>query len=384
MEQKLKEKDDLIATLVDEAAKYDTALTALETAAKSMVEYVKVQTAITAATESKNTAMGPLQTVTKFLVMKVKTSEQTIAELNQYVEVQTTTIAAMESNNTVNVAMETATKSMEDKVEVQLATIAAMETEIVSLRQKVIELTHEDNKAHLEKVIGIEPNLNFLFLSNNTTLSEDDFNATTSSKSRTTAKTIPANVDKKFVDKMVRVATKLETKYATPVQKRVGSYFMRRPRLPYMVPEEFGAIYTNLALSQLDIAVGSVLSSQPTVDWSTVRFKPNLPKPEACPVHGVAQDPDFYRVKTSPFEDHTTYSLHRSKHPFGSLPGYHTTAGVVTVPTTPVNGWVYSEELKRWVLYASSTWRGSCQGGQAGGSTRGWRGREKKKEWSRK
>ena len=124
-----------------------------------------------------------------------------------------------------------------EKVEVQSAIIAAMETQMARLNQKVIELTHEDNMAHIEKVMGITPNQT-TFPNNTTTHSVDVPNATTSSTSRITAKSMPANADKKFVGMMVRVATKLEVKYATPVEKRVGSYFMRRQKFSDIVPEK--------------------------------------------------------------------------------------------------------------------------------------------------
>ena len=166
MEQKLKEKYDLIATLEEKVAEYDI------------------------ERESTNAVHTDLKTAIKSMGKKV-----IIAELNQYMEVQSTTIKAME-------------------------------TQMARLNQKVIDLTHEDNMAHIEKVMGITPNQT-TFPNNTTTHSVEVPNATTSSTSRITDKSMPAIADKKFVGRMARVVTKLEIKYATPVEKRVGSYFMR-------------------------------------------------------------------------------------------------------------------------------------------------------------
>ena len=53
---------------------------------------------------------------------------------------------------------------------------------------------------------------------------------------------------------------------------------------------------------------------------------------------------------------------------FGTLPGYKTNLGVVAVPTTPVGGYVYFPDAKKWVLYAEpcsspSAGRGTRRGG---------------------
>ena len=88
--------------------------------------------------------------------------------------------------------------------------------------------------------------------------------------------------------------------------------------------------------------------SSPEVDWSEVRFKPALPKPDDCPVSSVSNDPEFYNGWDNGYVP--------NKH-FGCLPGYYTTHGVMAVPTKPVGGYVYSVDSRRWILYASSVGR---------------------------
>ena len=64
--------------------------------------------------------------------------------------------------------------------------------------------------------------------------------------------------------------------------------------------------------------------------------------------------------------DDTPWSapFHR-RNPFGTLLGYMTTEGAVTVPSTPVSGYVYSIMDRQWILHVSlpATGRGSRRGG---------------------
>ena len=92
-------------------------------------------------------------------------------------------------------------------------------------------------------------------------------------------------------------------------------------------------------------------------------FKPALPNPELCVVHSCSQDPEFYQDG----ED-LPCLFKRWTYPFGTLPGYKTSLGVVAVPTTPVGGYVYCPDAKKWVLYAElhfspSAGRGTRRGG---------------------
>ena len=66
--------------------------------------------------------------------------------------------------------------------------------------------------------------------------------------------------------------------------------------------------------------------------------------------------------------DFNYFSSQYSK-PFGTLPGYKTSLGVVAVPTTPVGGYVYCPDAKKWVIFAeprsspASVGRGTRKGG---------------------
>ena len=61
------------------------------------------------------------------------------------------------------------------------------------------------------------------------------------------------------------------------------------------------------------------------------------------PVFSASMDPDVYQMISCRPPDSN----------FGALPGYRTTEGVVSVPTSPVQGWTYSPEPQRWLLHAS-------------------------------
>ena len=100
------------------------------------------------------------------------------------------------------------------------------------------------------------------------------------------------------------------------------------------------------------------------MDWTQVRFKPSLPKADACPVSAVHQDPEFYQEGARKKCEATYYK----DKPFGTLPGYHTTQGVVTIPTEPVGGYVYHEG--EWRIYASPSWRGARTRRRAGARRR--------------
>ena len=91
-------------------------------------------------------------------------------------------------------------------------------------------------------------------------------------------------------------------------------------------------------------------SPYPVVDWAAVRFKPSLPHPKPFPVYGVSTDLDVYNSNkfTSPW-------------PFGRLPGYNTSQGVVSVPRVPVQGYLYDVKLEAWVLAARpARWLRGC------------------------
>ena len=163
---------------------------------------------------------------------------------------------------------------------------------------------------------------------------------------------------------MSKVLAKLENKFPIPVEKRKPAKFTRKPRsIKHPIPKEFSSIFHFIAAPEPEPV--TVPDQYPTVDWSAVRFKPALPNPEACPVNGVAQDSGMYMMKKAAW-DSNQYSVFTSGNPFGTLPGYFTTRGVVSVP---VQGHIYCPDSNRWVLHTSLGTEGP-----AGGSRRGRKG----------
>ena len=79
------------------------------------------------------------------------------------VQMLTGAIATLKQKNAEKDAqiatLEVKVAELDQKVENQHATITAMEHLNVRLKQQVVELTYEDNKAHLEKVMGFKPEI---------------------------------------------------------------------------------------------------------------------------------------------------------------------------------------------------------------------------------
>ena len=72
-----------------------------------------------------------------------------------------------------------------------------------------------------------------------------------------------------------------------------------------------------------------------------------------CTIYGVHKDPEFYAEKAKA----GGYNFYKVN-PFGTLPGYYTTQGVVAMPSTPVGGYTYCVKTRKWLLHASSTMEG--------------------------
>ena len=175
--------------------------------------------------------------------------------------------------------------------------------------------------------------------------------------------------DQTFINRMVKALTKLETKYRTPEHRRKKRLFTRKQRTCSIVPKELVSIYNDLAAPEPEAV--AVPEPFPHVRWSEVRFKPALPNPELCPVFSCSQDPGFYQEKHEyrngsviPTVTEPEF-LRKDCPPFGTLPGYKTSRGVVAIPTTPVGGYVYCPDAKKWVLYAEP-----CSSPSAGRGTR--------------
>ena len=266
----------------------------------------------------------------------------------------------------------------------------AKDDEIKNLKRRISELTYENNRYHLT-------------LSNCTFCVSDDANTSDTSIRASTpescplpssdpdpassASTIPALMslttedrrqveantvvkfkDRNFISRMVRTLTKLETKYQIPEHKRKKRLFSRKSKPGSIVPKELATIYNALAAPEPDVIVPDPF---PQVRWNDVRFKPGLPNPEPCPIQSCSPDPVFYVDRDSPSfrcNFNFAYVASQNGRPFGALPGYATSLGVVAVPTTPVGGYVYCPDAKKWVLYAEphsapSAGRGTRTGG---------------------
>lgn len=93
------------------------------------------------------------------------------------------------------------------------------------------------------------------------------------------------------------------------------------------------------------------------VNWQRLNtnMKRNLPMPDQYPVHGCAQDPEFYTAmkavywKNQKQEDQFLFDLEK---PFGALFGFWTSQGVLAPPEEPVHGYVCSPESGTWVIAA--------------------------------
>ena len=159
--------------------------------------------------------------------------------------------------------------------------------------------------------------------------------------------------DKAFINRMVKTLAKLETKYQVPEHKRKKRLFARKQKRSSIIPRELASIYHGLAAPEPDAVV--VPDPFPQVRWNDVRFKPGLPNPEPCPVHSCCPDPAFYVEDSSPLYKGTYNFCSLAKQygrSFSKLPGYKTNLGLVAVPTTPVGGYVYCPEDKKWVIHA--------------------------------
>ena len=174
---------------------------------------------------------------------------------------------------------------------------------------------------------------------------------------------MPVSEDEEWVDNMLEVIEKLETKYGAK----------------YKPVEECGIIYS------AEVAI-------PKVDFSKVKphLHKKLPKPGLFPVQSCSQDPDFYLKCTGATSPHTCNRQHdgevhedldekltpvgfiggtwkKSQHssaslfsraaPFGNSPGFLTSLGVVAVPDEPIGGYIYAGgagDSTVWRLHAEA------------------------------
>ena len=161
---------------------------------------------------------------------------------------------------------------------------------------------------------------------------------------------MPVSKDEEWVENMVKEIERLEAKY----------------RAKYKSVEEGGVLHSS------PVAI-------PRVDFSKVKphLHRNLPKPDILPIQACSLDPAIYNKctgSTNCGKDHdgskhyvkkdTLYVEHDSSSrftesscPFGELPGFVTSLGVVAVPDEPIGGYVYDGGFgatTKWQLHAEA------------------------------
>ena len=191
----------------------------------------------------------------------------------------------------------------------------------------------------------------------------------TKSTSPVTGPCIPVSKDEEWVEDMLVTIGKLELKYDAK----------------YKPVDEDGVIYS------AEVAI-------PKVDFAQVKphLHRKLPKPALFPVQSCSNDPDFYIKCTGPksshfcnkehdgelHEDlneklapigptqhagsclwekhqHQSASLFSRSDPFGHLPGFDTSLGVVAVPDEPIGGYIYAGgagDSTVWRLHAQAVY----------------------------
>ena len=159
-----------------------------------------------------------------------------------------------------------------------------------------------------------------------------------------------------FIDSVLTFMSKVAPAdvFSRQKSKRRKSRKMRR----LIQSELFTIWYYSSQLMSDVIKKPAQVSPYPEVDWTCVnkRFLTNVPNPVQYPVHGCSNDEDFYETKyaRSDYGYMTNKgSAFNKDAPFGSLPGYRTIFGVVSVPTNQVfHGYSWLEN-EGWVLHAT-------------------------------
>ena len=324
------------------------------------------------------------------LATKLKAAEDQLTQERKFFEMKITKILAENESNRCEC---TKSAPVSNKVKPEVLRDAfkdALFDEISKLNQEVSQLVYENNRYHLSISYCTVCTSDDEF--SDASVSEVSIKASTPVTSPDTFEPsislfpcsgVPSSAEKRqansvkikdnnFISRMVKTLNKLETKYLTPEHKRKKRLFIRKEKTSPIVPKEFDTIYHVLAAPEPEpVAVSEPF---PYVRWNEVRFKPALPNPELCPVHSCSQDPEFYQEKWEyrngsviPTITEPDF-LRKDRDPFGTMPGYKTSLGVVSVPTTPVGGYVYCPDVKKWVLYAEpssspSAGRGTRRGG---------------------
>ena len=129
---------------------------------------------------------------------------------------------------------------------------------------------------------------------------------------------------------------------------------------------KYGAKYKPI---EEDGVIHSAQVAVPRIDFSQVKphLHRKLPKPDSVPVQACSIDPNFYtscticanaRIKGFQHPEHNYRACSppfEQPLPFGALPGFVTSQGVVAVPVQPIGGYVYAGgtgDATKWQLHA--------------------------------
>ena len=304
---------------------------------------------------------------------------------------------------------------MASTITTQSLTIMHLESTNKKLTEKIARLIYVDNVHHLEKQMFGATHVNCEF---NTTVgpmqSQQSTNADRKDPPITTRKdhSQPADQetaryinppksdftsmqkakqmkeidskDKVWISMMLEVTQNLSMKYAIPSHLRDVVEAKKKTKRPSIVPKVFGSIWRNPDLLKSAPLIHAP-DPTPVIDWTQIKFKPVLPKPEHFPVQSASQDPLLYEIEKNHYgRNDATFDI--SKTPFGQMWGYLTNLGVVAVPNVPVGGFVFSTEQGKWVIFATArretaspyATRRTLGGGTPG--VRGRRGGERRKK----
>ena len=150
---------------------------------------------------------------------------------------------------------------------------------------------------------------------------------------------------------MSQALAKLEKKFSIPLEKRKQRMFRRKANTNHIIPKPFKTMFNLLAAPKPDPII--VPEPYSVVDWANVRLKPALPNPVAFPVLSASKDPRLYQMRKGLYNTTNPSKFSSHENPFGTLPGYKTTQGVVQVLELPVQGYLYCPKTRSWLLHAS-------------------------------
>ena len=152
---------------------------------------------------------------------------------------------------------------------------------------------------------------------------------------------LPLSKEEEWVEDMLDNIERLDAKYAAKYS-----------------PQQDGAV-----IYSAEVAV-------PKVDFSKIKphLHRNLPRPNLHPVYSCSPDPKFYT------DCHLVRHLDNHQgcsggckplfgmanvSPFGSLPGFETNLGIVSIPQAPIGGYIYKRgtgDETTWQLYAEAVY----------------------------